>query len=190
LQGALGASATVPLRLAGAVEKMKVLEKKSRFSRRSSDAVSSRLRIGILTPFFTNNHALLEPSTPTVDSAMAPSESSIISSFLLTPATLPSTISIQQFTALFPRAQQTNPQIRSLYRELQHQRAIAVDDVSQNIEDEAQRGKSQRLQIARMRKQSLDKELAGLDERDLMIEHEVLNPSSIVFTPRLVLTTF
>lgn len=83
---------------------------------------------------------------------MAPTEATILSTFLLPPAPLPSLISLKAFTELFPRSQQSSPQIRSLYRDLQHQRAQLVDAVSRNIVTEVKRGTAQRRAVIRARK--------------------------------------
>lgn len=85
---------------------------------------------------------------------MAPTEATILSTFLLPPAPLPQLISLQAFTALFPRAQQSSgvPQIRSLYRDLQHQRSKLVDTIAQNIATEVKRGNKQRQVVVRERR--------------------------------------
>ncbi len=72
---------------------------------------------------------------------MAPNESAILKSYLLTPSQLPTIISLGDFTALFPKSQQGSPQIRALYRDLQRQRDAAVDSVSANIQAEVARAK-------------------------------------------------
>lgn len=79
-----------------------------------------------------------------------PTESSILNSFLLNPASLPEIISYSKFVDLFPRSQQTNPQIKTLYRELQHQRNIDIELVSENIEREIQRGERQKTELRRV----------------------------------------
>jgi centromere-localized protein 2 len=91
---------------------------------------------------------------------MAPTEATILSTFLLPPAPLPSLISLQAFTALFPRAHQSSPQIRTLYRDLQHQRAKLVDTIALNIATEVKRGNAQRRTVVRVRRS------AGREEQD------------------------
>ncbi|KAI9665699.1 MAG: hypothetical protein M1821_003633 [Bathelium mastoideum] len=83
---------------------------------------------------------------------MAPTERSILNGFLLPAATLPSAISSDEFTELFPEARQASPEIGQLYRELQHQRAIDADDVKHNIEAEARRGEKMKRDVACARK--------------------------------------
>ena len=85
--------------------------------------------------------------------AMAPpTESTILSTFLLQPASLPTIMTLKSFTDLFPRPQQSSPQIKKLYRDLQHQRARVLDKIASNIDKEVQRGMEQRRQVIRQRR--------------------------------------
>jgi len=83
---------------------------------------------------------------------MAPTETTILSTFLLPPAPLPAIISLKAFTELFPRAQQSSPQVRLLYRDLQHQRAQVTDAVAYNIAAEVKRGNAQRRAVVKARR--------------------------------------
>ncbi|KAJ4417931.1 hypothetical protein N0V82_005888 [Gnomoniopsis sp. IMI 355080] len=83
---------------------------------------------------------------------MAPTEITILVNYLLVPAQLPAIISLKEFTELFPRPQQSSPQIRKLYRDLQAQRNEIIDHVASNIEDEAKRGKEMRREIRRSKR--------------------------------------
>ena len=83
---------------------------------------------------------------------MAPTEATILSTFLLPPAPLPSIISLKAFTGLFPRNQQSSPKIRTLYRDLQHHRAQLTDAVARNIAAEIKRGNAQRRIVVRIRR--------------------------------------
>ncbi|KAF9874505.1 Cnl2/NKP2 family protein [Colletotrichum karsti] len=103
---------------------------------------------------------------------MAPSESEILQNYLTTPAELPSIITLEDFTELFPKAQRTNPQIRRLYRELQRQRRVAVDIVAQNIEFEEQQGKRTRRVIANARRKAAREDV----DQELEIERAVYGP--------------
>lgn len=76
--------------------------------------------------------------------AMAPTETKILSDYLLVPAQLPAIISLQEFIDLFPRSLQSSPQVRNLYRDLQTQRNAVVDSVAAEIEAEAKRGRAMR----------------------------------------------
>ncbi|KAL5365700.1 Ctf8-domain-containing protein [Aspergillus floccosus] len=80
---------------------------------------------------------------------MAPSETSILSNFLLSPASLPTVISLQQFTELFPKRLRSHPQIRVLYRELQQVREQDMDLVNSNIDTEARQGENQKAELRR-----------------------------------------
>lgn len=96
---------------------------------------------------------------------MAPTEATILTNYLLVPAQLPAIISLKEFTELFPRAQQSSPQIRKLYRDLQNQRNAVIDEVASNIETEAKRGKALRREVLRAKREAEHQE--GDDEIDL-----------------------
>lgn len=100
---------------------------------------------------------------------MAPTESAILHNYLTVPAQLPSVISLEEFTELFPKAQRTNPQIRLLYRDLQHQRRALVDTVSENIAVEEKRGKYIRRDIAIARRKEKNEDA----DQELEIERAV-----------------
>lgn len=76
----------------------------------------------------------------------------MLATYLLVPAQLPAIISLKEFTDLFPRAQQSSPHIRRLYRDLQTQRNALIDDVASNIENEARNGKLLRREILRAKR--------------------------------------
>ncbi|KAB5585993.1 Cnl2/NKP2 family protein-domain-containing protein [Coniochaeta sp. 2T2.1] len=99
---------------------------------------------------------------------MAPTESAILANFLLTPSQLPAIITPQEFTALFPRAQQSSTQIRTLYRDLQGQRNAVVDQVAAHIESEERRGKYLRQSVVMARRQA---------ERDFYDKEETVERS-------------
>ncbi|KAK2756317.1 cnl2 nkp2 family protein [Colletotrichum kahawae] len=100
---------------------------------------------------------------------MAPTESAILHNYLTAPAQLPSVISLEEFTELFPKAQRTNPQIRLLYRDLQHQRRALVDTVTENIAVEEKRGKYIRRDIAIARRKAANEDA----DQELEIERAV-----------------
>jgi centromere-localized protein 2 len=95
---------------------------------------------------------------------MAPTEQTILTTFLLVPSLLTTIFTFQSFQALFPRAQQSSPEVKRLYRAFQHRRALVTDFVAQNIDDEVERGNSQRRAVVRARraaeKQEPDEEVA------------------------------
>ncbi|KAJ5935148.1 hypothetical protein N7466_004695 [Penicillium verhagenii] len=78
---------------------------------------------------------------------MAPSEESILSNFLLTPAPLPTVLSLQKFTDLFPKRLRNHPHIRALYRELQQIREHDMDQVNGNIDTEIHEGERQKAEL-------------------------------------------
>jgi len=104
---------------------------------------------------------------------MAPSESSILRNFLLPPAPLPVALPFDQFKDLFPRSLQSNPKLQELYRELQNQRAIDIDDVKRNIEAEVKKGELQRREIIRARRKSQEAAVKELGQQELLKEAEV-----------------
>ncbi|KAF6800179.1 Cnl2/NKP2 family protein [Colletotrichum sojae] len=109
---------------------------------------------------------------------MAPTESDILHNYLTVPAQLPSIISLEEFTELFPKPHRSNPQIRLLYRDLQHQRRALVDTVAENIEEEEEKSKFIKRDIASTRRkaarQEADPELEI--ERALFGASEPSNP--------------
>lgn len=100
---------------------------------------------------------------------MAPTESAILENFLLIPSQLPAIIAPHDFTALFPRAHQSSPSVRTLYRDLQSQRSVITDEVAANIQAEARRSKTLRRAAVRTQReikaQEYDREL----ERERMV---------------------
>lgn len=94
---------------------------------------------------------------------MSTSEEKILSTWLLVPASLQSVMTLGAFTRLFPTSQANNPQIRRLYRDLQHQRASLVDSIERNIEAEAAYGNAQKRSVLKVRrglvKEELDEEV-------------------------------
>jgi centromere-localized protein 2 len=78
---------------------------------------------------------------------MAPTEESILSNFLLSPAPLPTVMSLQKFTELFPKRLRNHPHIRTLYRELQQVREQDMDRVNENIDNEIKQGDKQRAEM-------------------------------------------
>ncbi|KAG6015883.1 hypothetical protein E4U54_002806 [Claviceps lovelessii] len=82
---------------------------------------------------------------------MPPSETDILTAYLLLPAPLPSILTQEQFLALFPRALQTNPLVPRLYRDLQIQRNGVVDAVAGHIAQEEDRGVAMRREVLRTR---------------------------------------
>ncbi|KAJ5478235.1 hypothetical protein N7530_003744 [Penicillium desertorum] len=78
---------------------------------------------------------------------MPPSEESILSNFLLSPAPLPTVMSLQKFTELFPKRLRAHPHIRTMYRELQQIREQDMDRVNESIDNEIKQGEKQRAEL-------------------------------------------
>lgn len=89
---------------------------------------------------------------------MAPTETKILSDYLLVPAQLPAIISLQEFIDLFPRSLRPSPQVRNLYRDLQTQRNAVVDSVAAEIEAEAKRGKAMRRVMIKAKREEESQE--------------------------------
>ncbi|EEP80285.1 predicted protein [Uncinocarpus reesii 1704] len=96
---------------------------------------------------------------------MAPSEEYILNNFLTSPSPLPRIISLERFAELFPRKLRSHPQIRTLYRELQHIRAQDIALVKENIEREVKTGEKQKEEL---RQASANKGVSSLSARDKM----------------------
>jgi centromere-localized protein 2 len=107
---------------------------------------------------------------------MALTESSLLSNFLVSPAPLAVSLSLQQFTELFPKSRQGDATIPALYHELQKQRTQDIERVKQNIAAETKRGMSQQRHIGRIRQARLRQELWD-DAAELTIEAKVCHPT-------------
>lgn len=113
---------------------------------------------------------------------MAPSEDSILVNFLLSPSLLPTIISLEKFTALFPRRLQSHPQIRSLYRELQHLRAQDVDLVQENIQNETRLGEKQKEDLKNAKSASGLTGLSQDDQMEIDLDIQIFGQSSALTT--------
>ncbi|CAI7656930.1 unnamed protein product [Penicillium pancosmium] len=109
---------------------------------------------------------------------MAPTEESILSNFLLSPAPLPTVLSLQKFTELFPKRLRGHPHIRTLYRELQQVREHDMDRVNENIDQETQQGERQK---AELRKASLAAGVEGSnadEQREMDVDLHLFGQNS------------
>ncbi|KAH8159548.1 hypothetical protein CIB48_g8701 [Xylaria polymorpha] len=111
---------------------------------------------------------------------MAPTEATILRNYLLLPSRLPSIISLQEFTSLFPKSQQSSPQVRALYRDLQQQRNAVVDTVSANIDAEVKQAKALRRTIIRTQKESEYEE----QDDEIEIERALFGSTSTTIAPK------
>jgi len=80
-------------------------------------------------------------------------EAQILTTFLLSRASLQDVVPLKQFTELFPQVHRANPQIKLLYRELQVARNRQIERVKKNIQMEARLGAKHRQEAARTRRE-------------------------------------
>lgn len=109
---------------------------------------------------------------------MAPSEEFILGNFLLSPAPLPTVMSLQKFTELFPKRLRSHPHIRALYRELQQVREHDMDRVSANIDQQLKQGE---LQRAELRKASMARgveDLTGDEQREMDVDFHLFGQAA------------
>ncbi|KAL4722669.1 hypothetical protein ACLX1H_010550 [Fusarium chlamydosporum] len=106
---------------------------------------------------------------------MAPTEAELLANYLIQPSTLTAITTIDQFKALFPRPLQSSPQVRSLFRDLQAQRADVLDQVAENIADEAKRGLAMRREVVRAKRE------AEREDIDAEIEMERAVGASVIY---------
>lgn len=66
-------------------------------------------------------------------------ESSILQTYLLTPSSLPTILPFSTFTTLAPANSRNNPQLKTLYRDLQFHRTVTTDTLRSNISRECRR---------------------------------------------------
>jgi centromere-localized protein 2 len=105
---------------------------------------------------------------------MPTKEASLLADFLLAPAALRTFMTLEQFSEIFPRSQQENPVIKSLYDELQRLRHEDVQEVRANIAAEIKRSRPLQREVARARRDD-DHRAAGVDFVALGMEGEVLS---------------
>lgn len=111
---------------------------------------------------------------------MAPSEAYILSSFLLSPASLPTVISLQQFTELFPKRLRSHPHIKTLYRELQEIREQDVNVVNVNIDQETKDGKKQKEELRRSVMKSGVEDMDDHDRREMDMDVQLFGQKTNV----------
>jgi centromere-localized protein 2 len=71
---------------------------------------------------------------------MAPTEETILRSFLLQKAALRDVITLDEFASSFPTTKRSSPLIRQLYRDIQSQRNAICDSVTKQINLECRLG--------------------------------------------------
>jgi len=109
---------------------------------------------------------------------MAPSEESILSKFLLSPASLPTVISLQKFTELFPKRLRSHPQIKVLYRELQQLREQDIDLVNENIDKEVRRGEKQKAELRKALTATGVDGINEVDQREMDMDLQLFGQTS------------
>jgi len=73
---------------------------------------------------------------------MAPTEKSILKSFLLQKASLRDVLTLAEFSTYFPASKRSSPLVRNLYRDLQSQRNRICESVLKQIKLECRLGDS------------------------------------------------
>ncbi|KAI0025919.1 Cnl2/NKP2 family protein-domain-containing protein [Xylariomycetidae sp. FL0641] len=111
---------------------------------------------------------------------MAPTEATILRNYLLLPSRLPTILSLQEFTSLFPKSQQSSPQIRTLYRDLQQQRNAVVDNVAAHIDEEVNHGKALRRAVIRAKREAESEE----QDDEIEIERTLFGPTTSTSKPK------
>jgi len=104
-------------------------------------------------------------------------ESSILSSYLLEPASLPTILPYSQFLALFPSQHRSNPQIKLLYRDLQFLRNVDIDVVQENIATECKRGDHMKVEMLRQLHAEGKKQGESTEQREVDIDMQLFGPA-------------
>lgn len=90
-----------------------------------------------------------------------PTESQILSSYLLTPASLPTILPLDHFRSLFPQKLRSHPHIKPLYRDLQFLRSVDIDVVRENIVQEVRKGDRMKVEMWRAYQAGQNQRLKG-----------------------------
>lgn len=115
---------------------------------------------------FSQTHAHIHTHT-------AMSEHSILSDFLLSPSSLTTAMSQQQFTELFPKRLRSHPQIKALYQELQQLRDQDANVVSANIDAETSQGEEQKAELRRSLLQTGVDGFDASEKRDINVDAQL-----------------
>lgn len=106
---------------------------------------------------------------------MPPTEEKILTNYLLSSASLPAILSLQKFTSYFPFATRSSPEIKRLYRSLQHNRALLTDSVAKAIAQESRRGDAQRRAVIHSRRMAED---ISTHDEEILIERSLYGQTS------------
>jgi Cnl2/NKP2 family protein len=113
---------------------------------------------------------------------MPPTEATLLSAFLLPPAPLPAIVTLKSFAQLFPKPQQSSPQVKALYRDLQNERARITDSVGKNIVAEVKRGNAQRRAVVKARREAEKEEQDDEIDVETAVSLVTIMPQSIMLT--------
>ena len=83
---------------------------------------------------------------------MAPTETEVLTHYLLQPASLDAILTFAAFAERFPPATRDSPSVRALWTDLVAQREKTLDEVRKNIEREVEQGKIMRREVLKARK--------------------------------------
>lgn len=106
---------------------------------------------------------------------MAPTESEVLTHYLVQPASLEAIITFSSFAERFPPSQRDSPSVRALWADLVAQREKALDDVRRNIEREMEQGKIMKREILRARRA----EGRGDEDGEIEMERAVRRPLAL-----------
>jgi centromere-localized protein 2 len=101
--------------------------------------------------------------------SLAATSAALMKEYLLRPARLPDIVTFEQFRDMFPRASRSSPHVKTLYRDLQAQRAALVDAVEERIDEHA--AELEELQQY-MREEERETELQQLAGDDVEVDIE------------------
>lgn len=111
------------------------------------------------------------------DIAMAPTEASMLSSYLLNAASLPTIISLEEFQNIFPKHQRAHPSIKILYKDLQFLRSVDIDVVQENVSRETFTGEQQKLSMYQGLHGGRLEKMEGVEQHQEDIDVHLFGPS-------------
>ena len=107
-------------------------------------------------------------------------ESSMLISYLLEPASLPTILPYSQFLAFFPTQHRSSPQIKLLYRDLQFLRTVDMDVVDGNIAGECKRGDGMKVEMLRQLHADGKRQGELGDQREVEMDMQLFGPAGSV----------
>lgn len=100
---------------------------------------------------------------------MAPTESEILTNFLLRPTSLDTIVTYEWFTSNLPTAVRDNLLVRALWQDLIAKREKVLDEVRANIEGELKRGAVMRREVLRAKREAEKEDIDGEVELERMV---------------------